>query len=199
MGIKGALKNIFGEAKLSAIKGMVCHCGCKAGMLVKRSPALKIVGNVKIKHVLEADGYHVYRGYYDLNYLNSGRFLCHRLPVGATDNRGTKCDIGYYDLEAMKFHKVADTNAWCWQQGSRLRWHPIEKNRILFNSIEGDHYCAKICDTDGNQIRIIDRPLYDVTPDFKYGISLNYSRLQRMRPGYGYNYVEDETKDVYAP
>jgi hypothetical protein len=199
VGIKGALKNIFGEAKLSAIKGMVCHCGCKAGMLVKRSPALKIVGNVKIKHVLEADGYHVYRGYYDLNYLNSGRFLCHRLPVGATDNRGTKCDIGYYDLEAMKFHKVADTNAWCWQQGSRLRWHPIEKNRILFNSIEGDHYCAKICDTDGNQIRIIDRPLYDVTPDFKYGISLNYSRLQRMRPGYGYNYFEDETKDVYAP
>ena len=93
MGIKGALKNIFGEAKLSAIKGMVCHCGCKAGMLVKRSPALKIVGNVKIKHVLEADGYHVYRGYYDLNYLNSGRFLCHRLPVGATDNRGTKLSL----------------------------------------------------------------------------------------------------------
>jgi len=48
VGIKGALKNIFGEAKLSAIKGMVCHCGCKAGMLVKRSPALKIVGNVKM-------------------------------------------------------------------------------------------------------------------------------------------------------
>ena len=88
MGIKGALKNIFGEAKLSAIKGMVCHCGCKAGMLVKRSPALKIVGNVKTKHVLEADGYHVYRGYYDLNYLNSGRFLCHRCFSWGSKNPG---------------------------------------------------------------------------------------------------------------
>ena len=200
MGIKGTLKNIFGLARLSAMKGVVCHYGCKAEMLVKRTPALKIVGeNVKVKYILEADGYHVYRGYYDLNYLDNGRFLCHRLLVGATDNRNTKCEIGYNDLETTEFHKVADTNAWCWQQGSRLRWHPTEKDCVIFNSVEGDHYCAKIYDISGNQISTIDRALYDITPDFKFGISLNYSRLQRMRPGYGYNFFEDETKDVYAP
>lgn len=199
MGIKGTLKNIFGETRLSAAKGVVCHCGCKAEMMVKRSPALNVMGDVKVKYILDADGYHVFRGYYDLNYLNNGLFLCHRLPVGAMDNRRTECEVGYYDLETMKFHKVTETNAWCWQQGSRLRWHPIEKNCILFNSIKSDHYCAKIYDIDGNQIGTIDWPLYDVTQDFKYGVSLNYSRLQRMRPGYGYNYFEDQTKDVSAP
>ncbi|MCD7994561.1 MAG: hypothetical protein LUK37_23390 [Clostridia bacterium] len=200
MGIKGALKNIFGETRLSAMKGVVCHYGCKADMMFKHTPALNVTGNgVKAKYVLEADGYHVYRGYYDLNYLDDGRFLCHRLPVDAIDNRKTKCEIGFYDLEELIFHKVADTNAWCWQQGSRLRWHPTEKNRILFNSVDRDHYCTKIFDIDGNQTGIIDRPLYDITPDFKFGISLNCSRLQRMRPGYGYNYFDDVTKDARAP
>lgn len=200
MGVKSILRELIGKKRLSDAKGVMFHYGC----------TLKIAfsGNKKISYdnkklslltILEENNYHVFRGYYDIDYLDTkNRFLCHRLPLNASNNKTTSCEVGYYDLISGKFTKIADTNAWCWQQGSRLRW--VAKDKVIFNSINKNHYCAKIFDIQKmKQIDCIEWSLYDFTKDFKYGLSLNYSRLQRLRPGYGYNYFEDKTVNETAP
>ncbi len=124
--------------------------------------------------------------------------MCHRLPIGAKNNHNASCEIGYYDLNDGKFYKIANSNAWCWQQGCRLRW--IDNENVVFNDVGEIEYCSKVVRAkDGVQLRQINWPLYDVTPDFHFGLTLNFSRLQRLRPGYGYNYFPDYTQKKNAP
>ena len=199
MSVKSILKKTIGAERLSNMKGQIFHIVCKA----KLGNKVMEIDNryLEEKRLIEFPGYHTFRGYYDLNYLSADKtkFLVHRLPVNANNNRDTSCEIGYVDMTTGDFHKVAETHAWCWQQGSRLRWHPVEHNCIIFNDADPDGYCAKIVDVDsGECVQKIPSPLYDVTPDFSYGLTLNYSRLQRLRPGYGYNFFDDATKNEPA-
>lgn len=200
MSLKSILKKTIGAERLSNMKGQVFHIACKA----KLGNRVMEIDNryLEEKWLIDFTGYHTFRGYYDLNYLSADKtkFLVHRLPVNANNNRDISCEIGYVDMTTGDFHKVAETHAWCWQQGSRLRWHPVEHNCIIFNDADQDGYCAKILDVDsGKCVQKIPSPLYDVTPDFSYGLTLNYSRLQRLRPGYGYNFFDDATKNESAP
>lgn len=203
MRLKSMLKKVIGEKRISKIKGILYHYACKIQMLVKKVPNLDMDDTkISLKYILTEPGYHVYRGYYDLDYLNSDNknFLCHRLPITSLKKQKIKCDIGYYDLNTKIFYKITDTFAWCWQQGSRLRWHPLKKDCILVNDVQNKKYCTKVYNINTKEcIGIIEKPLYDVTSDFTYGLSLNFSRLQRMRPGYGYSYLEDDTKNISAP
>ena len=203
MSIKGIVQKVVGQERLSTLKGQVLHyvCSLKLG----RSGKLQIPGTrLSLHKELTSPGYHVFRGYYDLQYMNAEKeiFLVHRLPVNAGSNRDTRIQIGYYDLHSLDFHKVSESYAWCWQQGSRLRWHPTKKNSVLFNDIDREtgSYCTRIVDICTNEeTEKISWPLYDLASDFSYGLSLNYERLQRLRPGYGYNYYGDSTIDCPMP
>ena len=203
MSIKEIVKKIVGPGRLSATKGLVLHY--VYSMKLGRSGKLKMYGNrLELYKELSAPGYHIFRGYYDLKYLSRDRdiFLVHRLPINAESNHDTRIEIGYYDLNSLEFHKVSTSSAWCWQQGSRLRWHPTEKDVVLFNDIERETgaYCTRIVDLyTGEKNGKISWPLYDIANDFSYGLSINFERLQRLRPGYGYNYYGDLTEHDLAP
>lgn len=203
MGVKSRIKSIVGPERLSNIKGIVYHYGCLTYLNLPNKSKLEWDKKyLSLKREFGENNLHVFRGYYDLEYVSNNEqfFLCHRLPLNAHLNRDTKCEIGYYDLIDGNFVKITDTSAWCWQQGSRLRWHPLHDNQVIFNDVSKNGYCAKVYDiSNKNCIDVIDWPLYDITPNFKWGLSLNYSRLQRLRPGYGYNYFEDYTEDMAAP
>lgn len=203
MGFKNKIKSVLGAERVSNIKGHIMHYVCTTKLKVQRAQKLQYDKNyLAVKKEISSPNFHVFRGYYDLNYfsLDGEKFLCHRLPINADNNRTTRCQVGYFDLKSNEFVKIADTSAWCWQQGSRLRWHPINQNLILVNDVENFQYCTKVYDIHTKEcLDIIGLPLYDLTYDFKFGISLNYSRLQRLRPGYGYNYFDDKTKDDNAP
>lgn len=202
MNLKSKVKEILGEQRLSEAKGQVMHYVTSAQLAACKISKFRYDSNrLAVAFHLAEDDYHVFRGYYDLAYMsvNKERFLVHRLPLTAKDNRTTKIDIGYFDLITKEFNKVSESSAWCWQQGSRLRYSPLDQSKILFNDVYKDEYCTRIVElTTGVETRI-DRPLYDVNPDLTWGLSLNYSRLQRKRPGYGYNYFKDETIGENAP
>ena len=90
--------------------------------------------------------------------------------------------------------------AWCWQQGSRLRWSNNDKNIVFYNDVDKENYCFKKYDISNNTlIDTVPFPIYDINKEETFGISLNFSRLQRLRPGYGYDAIEDYTKDDKAP
>ena len=196
--MKKILKNLIGADRLSNIKGKIMHLVCKIMLFINRKKTINVNRDlVKIKSIFSTKDYHIFRGYYDISYLNKemNYFLCHRLK-----KNDDECEVGYFNLDNGEYNVISKTHAWCWQQGSRLRWHPIDHKKVIFNSVCDDHYCSIIYDINMNKVtEIINRALYDFTPDFKYGLSLNFSRLQRLRPGYGYSYLKDDTNDSNAP
>ena len=203
MGFKQIAKKIVGPERLSAAKGVVMHYVCTARLGKKGKLRFENDRLYPIEELRSRD-YHVFRGYYDLNYLSSDqkKLLVHRLPVNAETNRETSIEIGYVDLENRRFKKTARSLAWCWQQGSRLRWHPLKDSEIIFNDVDkkSGSYCARIVDVNSRKtVGKIDYPLYDIACDFSYGLSVNFERLQGFRPGYGYNYFSDGKDGVTAP
>ena len=37
----------------------------------------------------------------------------------------TGAQLCWVEEDTGIFHPIAETRAWCWQQGCRLRWHPV--------------------------------------------------------------------------
>lgn len=151
-------------------------------------------------------GAHVFFGYYDLDpfSINDELLLAGRTRIPLrSPGQGDTLDVGYFRLDAeyRQFIPVDTTESWCWQQGCRLRWYPAAANRkILYNNIVGGRLGSVIQDVFTKKIEsFIPAPLYDVTPDGTKGLTLDFVRLQRLRPGYGYGGLPDPTRGVSVP
>lgn len=146
-------------------------------------------------------GSHTFFGYYDIAQMNvqEDKLLAHVIKHKSITSRDS-ATVGYFSITDKKFVPVTMTRAWCWQQGARLRWHPLENNSIIVNDVDGDHYIARIVRLDTKEtVRVIPMALYDINNCFNFGLSLNFSRLQRLRPGYGYDTLKDVTEMENAP
>lgn len=144
---------------------------------------------------------HVFFGYYDIPQFSVDEKT---LLVHVVDKKARPvvddAEIGCFDIESGEYKRICTTKTWCWQQGARLRWHPLLNDHILYNDCENGSYVARVFDTNLNTIvATYPRALYDVAHDFSYGLSLNFSRLQRLRPGYGYNRLPDDTENIAIP
>lgn len=152
-------------------------------------PCAKIVPPAAARYFGSA-GVHTFFGYYDLCPFDRDetRLLALQVPLVPEASAGP-ATIGYFDLrnENGLFVPVATTAAWCWQQGSRLRWMPNERNLIFTNARVGNEYVGMVVDSEnGREIHRVPRPLYDLASHGRFGLSLDFARLERLRPGYGY-------------
>lgn len=122
----------------------------------------------------------IFFGYYDISPYNisDDTLIYHRR---LDDNT---VDICRYDLHKRQEEKVANSRAWNWQQGSRLRW--IDENIVSFNDYIDGKYVNRMINIWSKEELIIDKPLYDISPNKEIGLSLNFERLGYLRPGYGY-------------
>jgi hypothetical protein len=108
--------------------------------------------------------------------------------------------LGMIDLHNDdRWIELAETTAWCWQQGCMLQWLPGSKSEVIFNDREGDHYVSRILDVKSGKKRTLPGPIYAVSPDAKWAIAPDFRRLADQRPGYGYNGIPDPNRDVLAP
>ena len=147
--------------------------------------------------VIRKTGCHVFRGYYDIDFLNheKDKLLVHILPKECEN--GNEISLGYYDIQKNEIVNICKSNAWCWQQGSRLRW--FDERHILFNDCAEGMYFSRVVDIQSQKnARIFSVPFYDVCLEKEYGLGLNFSRLQRIRPGYGYRTLKDDTVNQIA-
>ena len=141
-------------------------------------------------------------GYYDKSPWDvSGRFLLAQ-ETGFMDRRPGPDDvaeIGLVDLEnGNAWRKIGETRAWNWQQGCMLQWVP-GKDEIIFNVREGNRFQARVLNVQTNETRLLPQPVYGVSPTGKEAISLNFSRLFDVRPGYGYAGVPDPWGGTICP
>lgn len=147
--------------------------------------------------------YHVFFGYHDLTPFNneSSLILACRVKKGGKADGKELLEIGYYGLGGESFFtKLGETTAWCWQMGCRLQWFPVNNDFIFFNkTIDGRHLGIVMDHKKKVEVKRYPRAIYSISPDGKHGISLNFSRLGRLRPGYGYRDLVDDTEKTPAP
>ena len=74
---------------------------------------------------------------------NSERHLAHRVAfVDRIPKVGDFAELGYITIKDKVFHKVAETNAWNFQQGALLQWY--DEDNIIYNDFRDNKFCAVI-------------------------------------------------------
>ncbi len=142
-------------------------------------------------------------GYYDKSPWNkSGEFIL-SLETDIYNSQPQDHDIakvGIIRISDGKWMEVASTKAWNWQQGAMLQWYPEDyENLIIFNDREENSFIARIVSISSKkEVHRLLLPIYAIDPKGRYALSLNFARLHRTRPGYGYAGVEDKwEKDLH--
>ena len=142
-------------------------------------------------------------GYYDkLQFDPSNRFVLgmevdfeHRSP-----SQDDHVAIGLIDLaDGNRWTELGISHAWCWQQGCMLQWRPGSLNEIMWNDRDGDRFVSHIVNVDTGEKRTLERPFYTISPDGRSAIAADFSRINHMRPGYGYPGIPDPNFDSTAP
>jgi hypothetical protein len=108
--------------------------------------------------------------------------------------------IGMVDLkDGDQWTELGQSNAWCWQQGCMLQWHPGSKDQIIWNDRQNGRYVCHILNVHSGEKRTLMYPIYTISPDGRTAVAPDFRRIQDMRPGYGYAGLPDPYKDTAAP
>jgi hypothetical protein len=149
---------------------------------------------------ISQEGKHCFFGYFDKYPWDiSQRYLLgHQTDfMGRQPEAGEKAVIGIYDLDDQnKFIPLAETTAWNWQQGAMLQWLNDDPNKIIYNDREEGRFVARILDITTGDKQTICRPIYCLSGDGRYALSVNFSLLDKERPGYGYPGLENPWEGI---
>lgn len=114
---------------------------------------------------------------------------------------GDSIRLGTINLESpdLPFTPFAETTAWCWQTGCMLQWLPGSKRKVIYNTRDGDRFASVVHDLDSGKKKTLPLPIFCVAPDGKTALSLNFARLAKYRPGYGYEGIPDPYANDLIP
>lgn len=142
-------------------------------------------------------------GYYDKLQIDpSNRYVLgmqvdfeHRSPAADDVIR-----VGMVDLaDGDRWIELGESRAWSWQQGCMLQWLPGSTSEVVWNDREGGRFVSRILDVKSRRTRTLPGPVYAVSPDGRWAVAPNFSRLNDCRPGYGYAGIPDAGFAVNAP
>ncbi len=171
---------------------MSSDCGCPPAAVSVVEP----VGDT-------GEGDNHFFGYYDKHQWSpDNRYIlahsaafCDRHPYA--DDRA---DVLLIDTRrGFESRVISQTCSWCIQQGSMLQWLPGHESTVVHNERIGDRFVCIVLDTETGKRRVLPRPIYTVNSAGSQALSLNFSRLDVTRPGYGYAGLPDFRSDHNAP
>lgn len=158
-------------------------------VFLKNRPAGRNISDHKLEAV--GDGIlNTFFGYYDKTPMSANGFLlCH--STTHTTNRkpeATKTlDILVFSIDDLKRPVFGvKTRVYNWQQGARAHW--LDADTFIFNDFNAstERYISRIFSlTTKQEVKRFDFPVQD---SFRkdYLLSINYRRIQALRPDYGY-------------
>lgn len=166
------------------------------------SPKVKFEGN--IERISPNDGKEYFFGYYDKSPwdITDRYMLCLRVKNSYKSVAPHEpAEIILFDTHDNNSYKVlGQTRTWNVQQGCMLQWRgPNYSDEIIYNDFREGKYCAVILNIHNQEEKLISMPIYSVSSDGQTALSLDFSRLHRLREGYGYSNLEDITKNEKAP
>ena len=146
---------------------------------------------------------HHWFGYYDKREFDpTNRFvLANEVSFEGRSPRGSdKIGVGYVDTaNDDKWVSLGSSNAWSWQQGCMLQWVGDKGDRVLWNDRDGDRFVCRIHSIKSGETQTIEMPIYTISSDGRYGLSVDFRRIDNLRPGYGYDGLADPNVAKRAP
>lgn len=163
---------------------------------------IKYEGN--IVRVSPEDGYEYFYGYYDKSPWDASDRYIIALKVKQTYKSVAPREPGLLillDTQENKVEEIGIVYAWNVQQGCMAQWMgPDFKSRIIYNDFRNGKYCSVIFNIELMQEeKTLSLPVYDVAKDGSYALSLDFARLHRLRPGYGYSNLAEITAKELCP
>lgn len=173
-----------------------------AGVVTDKS---KIRAEGEIIRVSPDDNYEYFYGYYDKSPWDStDRYMiCIRVKQTyksvAPKEPGMVCLID--TVNNNKLIEIGTTRSWNVQQGCMAQWMgPDFKSRLIYNDFRNEKYCSVVFDVEQmKEEKVLAFPIYDVSRDGSFALSLDFNRLHRLRPGYGYSNLPDRTQSILCP
>ena len=153
-----------------------------------------------VKRLTPDDGFEYLFGYYDkCPWSEDGRFLLAlRVSDASREADSTEpAEIVRIDLDSRNSETLATTRTWNVQQGCMLQW--LSASEILYNDLRDGRYVSVILNIDTRSERILPLPVYAMSSDGRTALSLDFSRLHRLRPGYGYANLPETTASEKCP
>jgi len=175
---------------------------------LSRAAFPKVLSEGEIEKISPDDSFEYFFGYYGLCPEDaSGRYaLCLRVNNAYKNVApAEKAEIVLIDLEkdksdSTRYRTLAETRTWNVQQGCMLQWlGPDYSQRVIYNDFRDGAYCSVILDVFTLEEKVIPEPVYTVSADGSFALTLDFSRLHRLRPGYGYSNLTDATAGEKCP
>ncbi len=179
---------------------LVCAGKLIMGQQATTTPASECL--VPCRAITQGPKFHWF-GYYDkLQFDPTDRYVLsnqvdfeHRSPA-----HDDEIEVGMIDLQHdQRWTTLGASRAWCWQQGCMLQWRPQTNDEVLWNDRAEGHFVCRVCNVKTGQLRTISKPVYTVSPHGRWGLSVDFARINNMRPGYGYAGVADPHLHNKAP
>lgn len=152
---------------------------------------------------ISSDGEEHLFGYYDKSPWNKDESKIIYLEVNNSSIETapkSEASIIMKDLASNKEVKIGVTRAWNVQQGCMLQWlGPDYSSKIIYNDFINNELRSVILNLKTNEKKIVDYPIYSVDANGQYALTLDFYRLHRLRPGYGYSNKIDHSKDSKIP
>ena len=146
---------------------------------------------------------HHWFGYYDkLQFDPSARYAL-GMEVEFEQRAPTPEDvirIGMVDLEdGDRWVELGESRAWGWQAGCMLQWLPQSAHEIVWNDRMDGRFVCHILNVRTGRKRTLPHAIFTLSPDGQSALSIDFHRLEDMRPGYGYMGIPDPWYGVNAP
>ncbi len=156
-----------------------------------------------LQRVTPKDDWEYFFGYYDVCPWDAhdGKLLALRVRDARVMPTFEEAQIVLLPSgEEEKVRVLSSTRTWNTQQGCRLQWlGPDHESRILYNDLVEGRYAAVILELASGHKWYLERPVMAVNPQGTEALSLDFSRLHRLRPGYGYGQLEEENEMENCP
>lgn len=166
------------------------------------SPKLKSEG--EIIRVTPEDEYEYFFGYYDKSPWDAtGRYmLCNRVKNAySKPDNDDEAQLVLIDTQNdNKVSVIATTHSWNVQQGCMLQWlGPDYSEKVIYNDFRNGAFCAVVQNVQSGEEKVLPMPVYSVAADGSFALTLDFARLHRMRPGYGYCNIPETTAKEACP
>lgn len=142
-------------------------------------------------------------GYYDKSPWDASGSSMIYLRVAGADKYAAStqfADIILKNLSTNEEKVLAKTITWNTQQGCMLQWlGPDYNTRIIYNDFRNGKYCSVILTISSGEEEILPLPIYSVSQEGTFALTLDFSRLNTYRPGYGYLNTPDNTANKRCP
>lgn len=144
------------------------------------------------KRVSPEDDSEYFFGYYDKSpWDGSGRLMLatkvgDAYKAAESDDECTICLIDTIDSANVK--NLCISHSWNVQQGCMVQWlGPDFRKRIIYNDFRKGVFCSLIYNIENNkEEKELPMPIYDISKDGSFALTLDFTRLHYLRRGYGY-------------